>query len=119
MKSASATRLFPLRSLPFWRRHPAFEFFFDVGGDVDRHDVAQMGDAVPLTPGGEAACGPDVGFPGVRVADMGGEELDDAAVGLGRQQGRGPSLADPLHRYCGGGAAGSRQTRRPFTAHMI
>ena len=38
-------------------------------------------------------------FPGVRVADMGGEEIDyDAGgVGIGRQQGRDQSFADPLH----------------------
>ena len=38
------------------RGHSGSEFF-DVGGDGDRFDVAQMGDAVPLTPGAEPACG--------------------------------------------------------------
>ena len=47
----------------------------DVGGDVDRLDLAQMDDAVPLRPGGEPTCGPGVGVEGVRVPDMGGEEL--------------------------------------------
>ena len=50
-----------------------------------------------LSPGGEAGCSPGVGFAGVRVPDMGGEELHDAALGVGRQQGREPSLADPFH----------------------
>ena len=47
-------------------------------------------------------------FPGVRVPDMGGEELDDAAFGgCGvRQQGREPCGAARLHWLCGGGAAG-------------
>ena len=99
MKSESATRLFPLRSLPFWRRHQALQFF-DVGGDVDRLDLAQVGDATPLRLGGEAACSPGVGFAGVRVPDMGGEELDDAALGggVGSKQRRELSLADPLQR---------------------
>ena len=98
MKSASATRLFPLRSLPFWRRHQALQFF-DVGGDVDRLDLAQVGDATPLRAGGESGGGPGVGFAGVRVPDMGGEELHDAALGggIGRQQGREPCGAAPLH----------------------
>ena len=53
--------------------------------------VAQMGDAVPLCPGGEAGCSPGVAFPCARVSDMGGEEPDDAAggLGIGRQEGRG------------------------------
>ena len=78
------------------RRHPGLQFF-DVGGDVDRLDLAQLG---------EAGCSPGVGFAGVRVTDMGGEELDDAAIGVGRQQGREPCGADPLPRQCGGGACG-------------
>ena len=52
--------------------------FLAVGGDVDRLDLAQMGDAVPLRPGGEPGRGPGVGVAGVWVPDMGGEELDDA-----------------------------------------
>ena len=74
----------------FWRfRHPALQFF-DVSGDVDWLDLAQMGDAVPLRPGGEATRGLGGGVAGVRVPDMGGEELDDAALGggIGRQRGR-------------------------------
>ncbi len=49
-----------------------------------------------LAPGGEAGCSPGVGFAGVRVPDMGGEELDDAAggIGIGRKERREPSLAD-------------------------
>ena len=62
----------------------------DISGEWDRTDVAKMGDAAELAPGGEPACGPGVGFAGVRVPDMGGEELDDEAdgVGIGRQQQR-------------------------------
>ena len=97
MKSASAPRLFPLRALPFWRRHQALQFF-DVGGDVDRLDLAQVGDATPLRPGGEAACSPGVGFAGVRVPDMGGEELDDAALSKLMDTIRGKSPVSVLHR---------------------
>ena len=70
----------------------------DAGGDVDRLDLAQMGAAVPLRPGGEATRGLGGGVAGVRVPDMGGEELDDAALGVGRQQRREPPVVDPLHR---------------------
>ena len=80
------------------RRRPALQFF-DVSGDVDRLDAAQMSDAVPLRPGGEPGVGPGVGFAGVRVPDMGGEELHDAALGggIGRQQGREPCGVTMLH----------------------
>ena len=78
------------------RGHPALEFF-DPGGDMDGFDRAQMGDAVGLRPGGEAGRGLGVGAAGVRVPDMGGEELDDAALGAGIR----PA---PIRRYGGGGA---------------
>ena len=70
---------------------------FDPGGDVDGFDRAQMGDAVALRPGGEAGRGPGVGAAGVRVPDMGGEELDDAALGVGirSQERREPPRPDP------------------------
>ena len=73
-------------------------------------DVAQMGDAVPLCPGGEAGCSPGVAFPCARVSDMGGEELDDAVLGGGirRQQGREPSLAAPRDWPRGDGTVGSQ-----------
>ena len=86
------------------RRHPVLELF-DPVGDVDGFDRAQMGDAVGLRPGVEAGRGPGVGAAAVRVPDMGGEELDDAALGVGirSQQRREPARPDPLRRYGGGG----------------
>jgi hypothetical protein len=53
----------------------------DVGGDVQRLDGGQ-GQAVLLAPLEEIAGGTGVGFAGVRVADGGGEELDEAFGGL-------------------------------------
>ena len=102
------------------RGHPALERF-DPGGDVDGFDRAQMGDAVGLRPGGEAGRGLGVGAAGVRVPDMGGEELDDAALGVGIwSQERGESArADPLHRYCRGGAADGRQVLGWVGGHSI
>ena len=76
---------------------------------------------VDLAPGGEAARSLGVGLAGVRVPDMGDEELDDApgGGGVGRQQGREPCGAAPLHRQCGGGAAGGLGFLRWFSAHLI
>ena len=81
------------------RRHPALEFF-DPGGDVDGLNVAEMVDAVRLRPGGEAGCGTSVGLAGVRVPDMGGEELDDApgSCGIGPKERGPPAAGDPRHR---------------------
>ena len=74
------------------RRHPALELF-DPGGDVDGFDRAQMGDVAGFRPGGEAGGGPVVGAVGVRVPDMGGEELDDGpgARGIGPKERRAGS----------------------------
>ena len=71
--------------------------------------------------GGEPTRGPGVGVEGVRVPDMGGEELDDAAlgVGIGRQQRLEPSLVDPLHRQYGSGVADSRQVFRRISTHIL
>ncbi len=53
----------------------------DVGGDVQRLDGGQ-GQAVLLAPGEEIACSTGIGFPGVRVADGGGEKPNEAFGGL-------------------------------------
>ena len=102
------------------RRHPALQFF-DVSGDVDRFDLAQMGEAVPLRPGSEATRGSGVGFAGVRVPDMDGAELGDAAlgVGIGRKQRRELSGADLLQRQCGGGVVGNVQVFGWERAHNM
>ena len=51
----------------------------DIGGDMEWLDVAEMGDADGVRPSGEAADGGGVGLAGVRVPDVGGEELEDRA----------------------------------------
>ena len=58
-------------------------------GDMEGFDVAEMGDADGLRPSGEAAGGGGVGLAGVRVPDVGGEELEDALGGgrVGREEG--------------------------------
>ena len=63
--------------------------FFRRRRHVDRLDLAQIGDAVPCV------------------------------VGVGRQQGREPSLAAPLHRRCGDGTADSRRVRGWISGHSI
>ena len=60
-----------------------------VGGHVDGPDVGQLRQAVVLAPGQEAGDGAIVGFPGMGVADGGGEEIDEAPGG---------ALPGPEHR---------------------
>ena len=62
------------------RRDPLLQFF-DISRDVDRLHVAEMLESVVLAPGGEIAGGLRVGFPGVGVSDIGGEEFKDALCG--------------------------------------
>jgi len=54
---------------------------FDVGGDVDRLDLAERGDPLPFAPAQKHAGGAGVGGAGVLVADMDGEEVAEAAGG--------------------------------------
>ena len=68
-----------------------------MGGDVHRLDVAQMGDAMRAAPIGEAGRGLRVGLAGVRVSDMGGEELEGAAGGAGIAD-QHCKFAQPTHR---------------------
>jgi hypothetical protein len=51
---------------------------FDVGGDHDRREGAEVMNSPPLAPGQKAADGAGVGLAGVRVANGGGEEFDEA-----------------------------------------
>ena len=67
---------------PRWRlRAQAALQLLDIGGDMEWCDVAEMGDADGVRPSGEAADGGGVGLAGVRVPDVGGEELEDALGG--------------------------------------
>ena len=71
----------------------------DPGGDVQRLHRGDRGHAVVLAPRQEVGHGAGVGAPGVRVADGGGEELEEADAGplAGRgHQGR-------KNRSCGRG----------------
>ena len=81
----------------------------------------QMADAMRAAPGGEAGRGPGVGLARMRVSDMGGEELDDAAAGarIGRNERRPPARAAPLHRQRGGRMEGSRQVFGSLRGHFI
>ena len=65
------------------------EQIFDIGRDLDRLHVAEMIEAAAFAPCGEVAGGPSIGFPGVGISDIGGEEFKDALCGLvvGRKQG--------------------------------
>lgn len=62
-------------------RHPALQLL-NVSRDVDGLHVAQMTDAFSLAPGGEFPGRLAVGLPDMGVADVGGEEFEDAALGL-------------------------------------
>jgi hypothetical protein len=64
---------------------------FDIGGDYDRREGAEVLEPPPLAPGQETADGAGIGLAGVRVADGGGEELDEAPGGAlagGSDEGR-------------------------------
>jgi hypothetical protein len=53
----------------------------DVSRDVDRAHTRNRGDAVVLQPSAERADRPHVGQAGVRVADLSGEEFEEAIGG--------------------------------------
>jgi len=63
-----------------WGGLPVAEIL-DVGCDVDRAYSGYREHAVGLQPSAECANGPDVGPAGVRVADLGGEEFQEAVGG--------------------------------------
>ena len=102
------------------RRNPELQVV-DAGGDVNRLDVAQMGNAMHVAPGGEAGRGLRVGLAGVRVPDMGGEELDDASgvAGIGRIERREPARGGPHRRQRRGRMEGSRKVFGGFRGHFI
>ena len=54
----------------------------DVGGDHHGLHLVER-EATTLAPVGEAPDGSEVGEPGIGIADMGGEELPEAALGVG------------------------------------
>ena len=54
----------------------------DIGGDVERLDIGDLANPVPVAPGEEPHDGAIVRHAGVLVADGGGEEFEEAAAGL-------------------------------------
>ena len=74
----------------------------DPGGDVQRLHLAELMQAVRGAPAQEFAGGAPVGVTGVAVADIGGEEIKEAARGgctaggdQGGQPGRGGGRRGP------------------------
>ena len=55
---------------------------FDVSRDHHGLDLVER-ETAAVAPGGEAPGGGEVGEPGIGVSDVGGEELPEAALGLG------------------------------------
>ena len=74
-----------------------------------------------LAPGGEAGRGLRVGLAGVRVPDMGGEELEDAAggAGIGRIERREPARTGRRDRKRGGRAEGYREVFGRVRGHFM
>ncbi len=86
------------------RRREAALQILDEGGDVERLDVGELGQAVRLAPGGEAARRVQIGPAGVVIVDLRGEELEHALRRLrrrrpqcGRDQGRGGGQDELAH----------------------
>ena len=50
----------------------------DIGGNVQRLDIGELADPMPLNPGEEVAHGPVIGYAGVLVADLGCKEFEEA-----------------------------------------
>jgi hypothetical protein len=75
-----------------------------IGGDVERLDIDERSDFAAITPGEEVRDRPEVGLPGVLVADGGGKELQEAAhggvAGAGNHRRHGQAAA-PMARCRG------------------
>jgi len=84
------------------RRKPA-SVALDPGSDLHRFFVKQT-EAGLVAPVEVFACGAVIGFARVRVAGVGGEELDEAAARMGTARGD--------HRWHGGGRCGQKYDRR-------
>jgi len=54
----------------------------DVGGDVQRLDIGQLTNVMPLAPGEEPAARPVIGLAGIPVADGSGEEFQEPPGGV-------------------------------------
>ena len=62
----------------------------DIGSDMEGLNVSELGKAFGFAPGRESGRCLGIGSAGMRVADIGGEELEDAPGrrGVRREQGR-------------------------------
>ncbi len=71
---------------------------FDIGRDMHGLHVTEMIEASGLAPDGEVAGSLGVSFPGIGVADVGGEELKGALRGAGsgtkRAGSKTPAITD-------------------------
>ena len=54
----------------------------DIGGDMERLDIGDLANLVPVDPGEEPHGGVVIGLPRVLVADGGGKEFKEATRGL-------------------------------------
>jgi hypothetical protein len=63
------------------RRGHALLQVLDISGDVDGLHVAALVEVSRLTPGGKVGRRLRIGLPSVRVANVGGEKLEDALGG--------------------------------------
>src|SRR5229473_2715444 len=64
------------------RRRKSAAYILDPGRDVHGFDVKQLDEAGLVAPVEKFAGGTIVGFAGIRVADVGGEEFDEAPAGM-------------------------------------
>ena len=65
------------------RGEPCREFL-NIGGDVDGPDLHERSDPVRGAPSPEAGDRLGIGFPGMGIAELGGEEFQDAFLGIAR-----------------------------------
>ena len=91
----------------------------DIGGDVERLDIGDLADLVPVDPGEEPHGGAIIGLPRVLVADGGGEEFKEAARGLVAGLGdhaRAPRRRGDPQRFS---AAGIRLAQGPVIRYLF
>ena len=94
------------------RRRKLASEVLDPGGDVHRFDVKQT-KAGLVAPIEEFTCGAVIGFAGVRVADVGGEEFDEAAAGMRAARGDHRWYHSPAETRRGAGRGGLKSEAAP------
>jgi hypothetical protein len=63
-----------------WCRHAPAKLLY-ISGDLDRLDLSEATNALPFAPVEKFSSGPSVGRSCVRVADIDGEEFQEAELG--------------------------------------